>query len=46
MYNCLNKVEVSSVEPSLIPTTINHFLDLMEDVQELWESLICKTPEK
>lgn len=43
MYNCLNKVEVSSVEPPLIPTTINHFLDLMEDVQELWESLICKT---
>lgn len=45
MYNCLNKVEVSSVEPPLIPTTINHFLDLMEDVQELWESLICKTPK-
>lgn len=43
MYNCLNKVEVSPVEPPLIPTTINHFLDLMEDVQELWESLICKT---
>lgn len=42
MYNCLNKVEVSSVEPSLIPTTINHFLDLMEDVQELWKSLICQ----
>ena len=42
MYNCLNKVEVSSVEPPLIPTTINHFLDLMEDVQELWESLICQ----
>lgn len=45
MYNCLNKVEVSPVEPPLIPTTINHFLDLMEDVQELWESLICKTPK-
>lgn len=43
MYNCLNKVEVSSVEPPLIPTTIKYFLDLMEDVQELWESLICKT---
>lgn len=43
MYNCLNKVEVSLVEPTLIPTTINHFLDLMEDVQELWESLICQT---
>ena len=45
MYNCLNKVEVSPVDPPLIPTTINHFLDLMEDVQELWESLICKTPK-
>lgn len=45
MYNCLNKVEVSSVEPPLIPTTIKYFLDLMEDVQELWESLICKTPK-
>lgn len=45
MCKCLNKVEVSSVEPSLIPTTINHFLDLMEDVQELWESLVCKTPK-
>lgn len=43
MYNCLNKVEVSPVEPPLIPTTIKYFLDLMEDVQELWESLICKT---
>ena len=45
MYNCLNKVEVSPVEPPLIPTTINHFLDLMEDVQELWESLICQKPK-
>lgn len=45
MYNCLNKVEVSPVEPPLIPTTINHFLDLMEDVQELWESLICQRPK-
>lgn len=47
MYTCLNQVEVSSVEPPLIPTTINHFLELMEDVQELWESLICqKTNDK
>lgn len=41
----LNKAEVSLVEPPLIPTTINHFLDLMEDVQELWESLICQRPK-
>lgn len=41
----LSKAEVSLVEPSLIPTTINHFLDLMEDVQELWESLICQKPK-